>query len=84
MQEPWGQVDAFEQQVGGLDFPVLLDLNGNVSSSYDFSSAEAYAPFPRQFVIDQNGIIQYMAAQYYPDAVEDEIEALLANPPAAE
>ena len=63
----------------------LADAHTNLSSLMDFQEevyrsyarAESYAPFPIHVVIDQNGIIQYLAFQYDAEAVRRKIDQLL-------
>ena len=43
------------------------------------SAAEAYAPFPVHVIIDQQGIIRYLAYQYDADAIRRTIDGLLAE-----
>jgi hypothetical protein len=54
----------------------LLDPTGEVYTSYT-GIPDAYAPYPRQVVIDQDGVIRYLSAQYDAAAVRAVIEELL-------
>ncbi len=65
----------------GVTFPVLLDAAGGVYLTY---SNNGQSPFPLDYVIDQNGIIQYIATEYDPDEMITVIEELLGItvPPA--
>ena len=76
VQEPAHVVDDFLDGLGGVDFPVLLDLDGAVFEKYDYRGAGAYAPFPRQYIVDRDGIVVYQANQYYPEAVEEALSVL--------
>ncbi len=71
-------VDAF-----GVTFPVLLDEAGEVYAGY---SRGAQLPFPLDYIIDQEGIIRYIATEYDPDEIVGEIEVLLGltEPPPLE
>lgn len=53
-----------------------MDSQESTYRSYARSD-EAYAPFPIQVVIDQNGTIQYLSYQYDADAVRIVIDSLL-------
>lgn len=56
--------------------PSLMDQQEGVYRSYATSN-NAYAPFPIQVVIDQNGIIRYLTFQYDADAVRQVIDSLI-------
>ena len=55
--------------------PSLMDLSKSTYQSYP--QAETFAPFPLQVVIDQEGVIRYLAFQYEAEAVRHAIDALL-------
>ena len=70
---------AFLRQ-GDVTLPCLLDTDAGWYRSYDRRSVEgAYAPYPLQVLIDQEGTIQYLSGQYDPLAMRDRIDALLAD-----
>lgn len=77
VQEPYHQVETFLEARGGVNYDVLLDADGNAQSSYEFQAQDSYAPYPRQYIIDQQGVVRYMASQYYPDALTETIDGLL-------
>ena len=59
------------------DLPSLMDRQESTYRSY--ARAESYAPFPIQVVIDQQGIIRYLAFQYDAAAVRTVIDSLLSD-----
>lgn len=59
-----------------VDLTCLLDPGGTVYNSY-IGIPDAFAPYPRQVVIDQQGVIRYLSAQYDAAAVRAVIEELL-------
>jgi alkyl hydroperoxide reductase subunit AhpC len=65
--------------LGGVSYPILLDQSQAVLRTYNIQCTDSYAPYPRQVIIDQDGIVQYTACQYYPDRVIATIDALLAE-----
>ncbi len=62
--------------VFGMRFTGLID-NAGVYSSWRVPSAEA--PYPQDYVIDQDGIVRYWADQFDPQAVMAVIDGLLAT-----
>jgi type IX secretion system substrate protein/AhpC/TSA family protein len=58
----------------GLTYPVLHDPTGSVYSSYSMSGL---SPYPRDIIIDQNGIIQYMHTEYDPQYMLQTVNDLL-------
>jgi len=58
----------------GLTYPVLHDPNGIVYNSYNMSGL---SPYPRDVIIDQNGIIQYMHSEYDPQYMLQVVNILL-------
>ena len=58
----------------GLTYPVLHDPNGTVYSAYSMSGI---SPYPRDVIIDQNGIIQYMHPEYDPQYMLQVVNNLL-------
>jgi len=58
----------------GLTYPVLHDPNGIVYNSYNMSGL---SPYPRDVIIDQNGIIQYMHSEYDPQYMLQVVNNLL-------
>lgn len=58
----------------GLTFPVLHDVDGTVYGLYSMSGI---SPYPRDVIIDQNGIIQYMSSEYDPQYMLQTVNDLL-------
>ena len=54
-----------------------MDQQESIYQSYVRSNS--YAPFPLQVVIDQDGMIQYLAFQYDAEAVRRVIDSLLVE-----
>ncbi len=51
----------------GISFPMLRDIQG-VYSMYYIPGGQS--PYPRDFIVDQNGILQYASTEYDGDAME--------------
>lgn len=66
------------EDLGGVSFPILLDQSKQVLETYNIQCSDAYAPYPRQVIIDQDGIVQYVACAYYADRVKATLDSLLA------
>lgn len=62
-----------ENGVGLLN---LLDPGGSIYRSYG-GIPDAYAPFPLQVVVDQEGVVRYLSGQNDTAAVRAAIDALL-------
>lgn len=78
-EDPVDEVERFLRQAD-VEVPCLLDTDGAWYRSYDRRSTEgAYAPYPFQVLVDQEGTIRYLASQYDPLAMRDQIDALLAD-----
>ena len=60
----------------GITFPVLRDNKG-VYSDYNFGAA--ISPYPRDFVVDQNGIIRFASTEYDPGRIMGTIESLISG-----
>lgn len=61
-----------------LTLPVLLDEDQRAYSSYSYSEFGAgSAPFPRQVVVDREGIITWMSGEYDADEASAAIQAAL-------
>ena len=59
------------------DIPSIMDETESIYRTYDVPPN--YAPYPRQIIIDQNGVIRYLAAQYDAPEVLRRIEELLED-----
>ena len=62
----------------GITFPVLLDETGEVYFTYTNSGL---SPFPLDYVIDQDGVIRYIATEYNPEDIIQVVEELLGLAP---
>ncbi len=60
----------------GLTYPVLLDEQREVYFSYPIGGI---SPYPRDFIIDQQGIIRYAHSEYDPQTMIDVIDGLLVS-----
>ena len=69
-----GTIEQFLTQAR-TDLPSLMDQGESVYLSYEIP--EYFAPFPRQIVIDQTGVIRYLSGQYDASGVVRAIEGLL-------
>ena len=58
----------------GLTFPILKDVS-RVYNSYYLSGG--LSPFPRDYIIDQNGIFQYTNTEYDANAMKLIVASLL-------
>jgi len=58
----------------GLTFPVLHDGGSQVYNRY---SIQGITPYPRDCVIDQNGIVRYLHSEYDPQVMLQTIDELL-------
>ena len=57
------------------DIPSLMDQSEELYRSYVVP--EYFAPYPRQIIVDQTGVIRYLSGQYDAPAVVRAIENLL-------
>lgn len=67
--------DFIEDQ--GITFPVLRD---NKSIYGDYNLPGAASPYPRDFILDEDGIVRLAKHEYEPGAMIAVIESLLGNP----
>jgi len=72
-------IDIIKQfvQEQGITFPVLRDAGSALYYSYDM--AGAISPFPRDYIIDQNGVFAYANVEYNINEMTLVIESLLEN-----
>ncbi len=63
------------EEVFGMRFVGLFDEGNLLRATYEYPFAEA--PYPRDIVIDQNGIIRYWATEYDPQRLIEVIGSLL-------
>jgi len=66
--------DFIEDQ--GITFPVLHD-NSGVYSSYNLPGSSS--PYPRDFILDANGVVRLAKHEYEPGVMISLIESLLGN-----
>ena len=59
----------------GVTFPILHDKSGVVRSLYRLSNA--LSPYPRDYIIDQEGVFRYTATEYHPQRMVGVVESLL-------
>ena len=69
-----GTIEQFLTQ-SRTDIPSLMDQSESLYRAY--AVPENYAPFPRQIVVDQTGVIRYLSGQYDAPAVVRVIENLI-------
>jgi hypothetical protein len=74
--DPVELIDWFIEQTG-FTHPILRDFTGNVSNTYTLTGG--ISPFPRDFIIDQEGIIVYGRPEYNPLEMQLTIDLLLAQ-----
>lgn len=60
----------------GLTFPLLRDTE-NIYSDYYIPGGQS--PYPRDFIIDQDGVVQYANNEYDIEAMKLVIESLMNN-----
>ena len=77
--EELGKLQEWTDEAGIEGIPVLLDAASNTYESYYVPSQQAYAPFPLQVIVDQEGVITYIARQHDVDAVRAELDRLLED-----
>lgn len=71
--EPIEVIENFIEDQG-ITFPVLKD-NAGVYGSYNIPGGQS--PFPRDYIIDKNGILQLAKTEYDPGTMINIIESLL-------
>ncbi len=61
----------------GLTFPILWDQGGAVYNSYEVLNRYTSAAFPKDYIIDTEGVVAYVNNGYEPDEwipiLEDEL-----------
>lgn len=60
----------------GLTFPVLRDPSSQVYAQYQI---RGITPYPRDCIIDQNGIVRYLHSEYDPQVMIKTIDDLLVS-----
>jgi hypothetical protein len=71
--EPISTITKFIEDQG-ITFPVLHDVSGIYS---DYNIPGRQSPYPRDFIIDKNGVIQFAKTEYDPGSMISIIESLL-------
>lgn len=68
----------------GITFPVLQDYIGDIDNYQDiyglYTLMGGTSPYPRDFLIDREGIIRYAATEYDPNGMINLLENLLDEP----
>lgn len=71
--EPVSTITKFIEDQG-ITFPVLHDVAG-IYSKYNISGGQS--PYPRDFILDKNGIVQFAKTEYDPGSMISIIESLI-------
>jgi peroxiredoxin len=61
----------------GLTMPVLLDVDVSVYQDYFIVDPDAFAPYPREFIIDGNGMVLYTDASIDVEAISAVLDSVL-------
>lgn len=61
----------------GLTMPVLLDVTTSVYQDYFIVDPEAFAPYPREFIVDVDGTILYTSATVDTEAIAAVLDSVL-------
>ncbi len=74
-----GNPNAFDDfhEAFGVRFPFLDD--SGVATYNDYAIPDPEAPYPHDFIIDQQGIVRYWSWEYEPQQIISVIEGLLAS-----
>ncbi len=75
--ENTNKIQQFVQEQG-ITFPILKDSGGGLYSSYRL--AGAISPYPRDYIIDQNGVFAYTNVEYSINEMSLVVESLLEEP----
>ena len=62
----------------GLTMPVLLDVDEAVYNDYRITTGDHFAPYPREYIIDRDGLLLYAEPTIDVAAMPPIIEAALA------
>jgi len=73
-----GEVEQFRDALG-LTFPILWDGGGAVYDSYEVLNRYSSAAFPKDYIIDVDGVVAYVNNGYEPDEWIPIIESELAK-----
>lgn len=77
--EELSDAQAFTDEAGIEGLPVLLDSDLSHYNGYYVPGQNGYAPFPLQVIVDQDGVITYVARQHDVSAVRAELDRLLED-----
>ena len=61
----------------GLTMPVLLDVTTSVYQDYFINDPDAFAPYPREYIIDGNGTVLYTDASIDVEAISAVLDSVL-------
>ena len=61
----------------GLTMPVLFDQTDDTYNDYAITDPDAFSPYPREFIIDKNGVIIYASSNIDIPAMKAVIESAL-------
>lgn len=61
----------------GLTMPVLLDVDTSVYQDYMIADPDAFAPYPREFIIDGDGTVLYTDGSLDTDAISAVLDGVL-------
>jgi hypothetical protein len=61
----------------GLTMPVLLDVDVSVYQDYFINDPDAFAPYPREYIIDGNGTVLYTDASIDTAAIAAVLDSVL-------
>ena len=73
--EPVSTITKFVEDQG-ITFPVLHDVSG-IYNKYNIPGSQS--PFPRDFIIDENGIIIFAKTEYDPGSMIAIFESIIDN-----
>lgn len=79
-QGPRDQAEDFRVDYQ-MQLPMLFDEDRDLSNAYYVTetNGDAFALYPRHFVIDRSGDLAYAAAQYNPQDLRAALEGALAD-----
>ncbi len=60
-----------------IELPMLMDPSKTWESSYNFGDDGAYAPYPRQVVLNRNREITYLSRRYDTESLTAALDAVL-------
>ncbi len=72
------EVEQFRDALG-VTFPILWDDGGAVYANYEVLNRFSSAAFPKDYIIDVEGVVAYVNNGYEPDEWTPVIEAELSK-----